>query len=473
MSPFELLSAASVGDLQLLQQLLDGGLSPEAGTPAGWTALHAAAMAGQLESMQLLLQRGAPVEAATLQGGYVPLHSAARAGQMGAMQLLLGAKAKVHAADHKGKIPLFHATLTGSVGSVQVLLDAGADASCPLRMAAWHGHYQLVRLLISRGANVNQRSQCKLQEPVLHVAARRGPTEIVQELLAAGADVSAVDARPNRLTALHMAAQAGHHAYGIVQLLLAHGADVNATDGDGVPALQLAVYLGQAEVVKLLLAAGACVQHASLEKGLTALHRAAAGGNVEVTELLLSAGADIEARDRSRGSTPLHVATFLGHAAVACKLLAAGADVTALTDTGHTALMLTAQFGQLEVVQVLVASGADSQHALVDAARRAAVKGHGAIWAFLARKVHGMSPEALGECVAEMDIEVTSQALISEWEGAVERHEKILEAARRERADGESARQQAQKLFMQTALMKKQLVRSMSDREKAELVQMG
>jgi ankyrin repeat protein len=53
MSDFDLLSAASAGDLQ---QLLDGGSSPEAATSAGWTALHAAAMAGQLEAMQLLLQ---------------------------------------------------------------------------------------------------------------------------------------------------------------------------------------------------------------------------------------------------------------------------------------------------------------------------------------------------------------------------------------------------------------------------------
>jgi ankyrin repeat protein len=87
MSASELLAAASLGDLQLLVVLLDGGLSPEAATSGGWTALHAAAKAGQLEAMQLLIQRGAPVEARTLEG-YVPLHSAARAGQTSAMQPL-------------------------------------------------------------------------------------------------------------------------------------------------------------------------------------------------------------------------------------------------------------------------------------------------------------------------------------------------------------------------------------------------
>jgi hypothetical protein len=50
------------------------------------------------------------------------------------------------------------------------------------------------------------------------------------------------------------------------------------------------------------------------------------------------------------------------------------------------------------------------------------------------------------------------------WEGEVDLHEKILAAAKRERAEGETARQQAQQLLIQSALLLKQAERSRADR---------
>jgi ankyrin repeat protein len=225
----KLLSAASVGNLQLLQQLLDGGLSPDAATSGGWTALHAAAMAGQLEAMQLLIQRGAQVEGKTLQGCFAPLHSAARAGQTAAMQLLLGAKAEVDVADHKDGRPLHHASKAGTVGAVKVLLDAGADVAGALPTAAWHGHYQIVCFLIStKCPGVNELHLG------LYLLVRRWHMVSIQELLAAGADINTVGGK-HRITALHVAAEAGRD--GNVQLLLDNGADAKAATAAGKTAL--------------------------------------------------------------------------------------------------------------------------------------------------------------------------------------------------------------------------------------------
>jgi ankyrin repeat protein len=56
MSAEDLLTAASSGNIQQLQQLLGSRTSIATATAAGWTALHAAAMAGQLEVMQLLMK---------------------------------------------------------------------------------------------------------------------------------------------------------------------------------------------------------------------------------------------------------------------------------------------------------------------------------------------------------------------------------------------------------------------------------
>ena len=64
MSTAELLAAASVGNLALLQQLLGDGADPGAASAASYTALHAAAMGGHLHIIQLLVERGVAVDAA-------------------------------------------------------------------------------------------------------------------------------------------------------------------------------------------------------------------------------------------------------------------------------------------------------------------------------------------------------------------------------------------------------------------------
>jgi ankyrin repeat protein len=369
------------------------------------------------------------------------------------MQLLLAANAEVNAANSKGATPLVTANAAGHVGGVQVLLDAGADASGLLLRAASRGHYQIVRLLISSGADVNESTKCVDQFVPLYCAAQKGHLETVQELLAAGADVNTMVGSASSRNALHGAALAGHDV--MVQLLLDNGADAKVATGSGKTALDLAAQFGHIKVVKVFLAAVPDI----LGSDRAALHHAAGGGDVEVTELLLAAGANVAAKDAS-GNTPLHVAAAKGHAAVARQLLAAGADIHALVDNCLTPLKVAVHGGHLEVVDVLVSSGANSKKALVNAARQAVDDGHMAIWAFLAFKVQGRYPKAFSECVIRMNAVAASRAMAIGWKGEVDRHEKILEAARRERAAGEVARREAQHLIIQTALMQKQLERS-------------
>jgi ankyrin repeat protein len=389
------------------------------------------------------------------------------------MRLLLGAKAKVEAADNRGYDPASHAALTGDTDTVLVLLVAGAaPAGWILLWAARVGHDQMVRLLITRGANVNERSRCGFQFSALHLAARMGHLQVLQELLAAGADVEAMtNAGSKSHTPLCAAIMAGQE--GAVQLLLANGAEVNTPLSNGMSPLLVAANGGHAEVFKLLLAAGADVNYAYPNNNKTALHGAAAFGHVEITELLLSAGADIEAKAglNALNYTPLHEAAAKGHAAVARKLLDAGADIHAVARSpGNTPLNVAAEKGHLEVVELLLesllASGEDIGNDTALAARQAAHKGHMHLWAVLALKVQRMNPEQFTRCVVGFNPLAASRALIAGWEGEVKRHEEVLEAARRERAEGEAAREKAQQLIIQSALMQKQLERSRSELKK-------
>jgi ankyrin repeat protein len=93
--------------------------------------------------------------------------------------------------------------------------------------------------------------------------------------------------------------------------------------------------------------------------GMTALHWAAAQGDADLVSVLLYAGANIRATTRLGGYTPLHLASQSGSAAVIKALAAAGAGVSAPTSTGATPLMLAAAAGQLEAVNTLLDLKAD------------------------------------------------------------------------------------------------------------------
>jgi ankyrin repeat protein len=105
-----------------------------------------------------------------------------------------------------------------------------------------------------------------------------------------------------------------------VVALLNKGADANAADEEGGTALIAAAVGGHVEVAASLLAAGAVVNHEGRSKGWSALCVAAARGRLDVVSLLLKANADINHRTND-DSTPLILAAEAGQAEVVQLLL--------------------------------------------------------------------------------------------------------------------------------------------------------
>ena len=132
--------------------------------------------------------------------------------------------------------------------------------------------------------------------------------------------------------------------------------------------------------VRMLLQQGADV-NAAQSDGLTALHWAALNDDAEIVGLLLYAGATVRPLTRVGAYTPLHLASRAGHDAVARALLDGGADANQWTSTGVTALHFAAQANSSATIRVLVEHGADlnapdgfqSRTPLVFAASRNAV----------------------------------------------------------------------------------------------------
>ncbi len=142
--------------------------------------------------------------------------------------------------------------------------------------------------------------------------------------------------------------------------LLAAGAEVDGVGGGERTALDLAVHAGHTETVRVLLAAGADAQQKAGEYGdMTPLCLAATYGYTAVAELLLDAGASTAAQGRINYVPLVLAATAVkpGHLQTVDLLLRRGADINALMK-GRTPLEWAATFGQVDMVNQLLARGA-------------------------------------------------------------------------------------------------------------------
>ena len=161
----------------------------------------------------------------------------------------------------------------------------------------------------------------------IHTAAWDGDLAGVQAELDKGVDVNEADINFYNLAPLHYAAIHGQKE--IAELLIAAGADVSAnTTTRGTP-LHLVAFEGHKEIIELLIAEGADVNAIivsgplQFNVGDIALNFTTDG---EIAALLRKHGGMTSEELRS-GMTPLHLAAVNGHKEIVELLIAKGADV--------------------------------------------------------------------------------------------------------------------------------------------------
>ena len=220
--------------------------------------------------------------------------------------------------------------------------------------ACWGNHWEELESLLQGPQDPNT---CRDEgEAALYIAANEGHVECVNLLLEAMADVHHMQAT-NSETAVHSAAFHSHLE--VVKLLLEAGADKDAARPDGATALHFAAEHGNLELVHLMLEAGADrnMQMETWGGSMTALDWAAQGGHLDVARLLLGSAHEETCLRMCRSKTML-LAVQSWSVEIVRLLLDSGADKNfVMKDSGGWgALHHAAAYGALDMVRFLLDS---------------------------------------------------------------------------------------------------------------------
>lgn len=401
-----LMRASSYNHLDVVNALIDAHADVNLVTK-GHTALHSAC--GDPSGHPIvaaLLAVGALVDAPGATSS--PLSIAAAGGSVESMKLLISAGADINGSVYQGlPTPLYTSVLAGHTACAKLLLDAKADVNAygctsigkranPMSGALFIGHREMVKLLISAGADLTIRDY--RGATCLHMLAgnclpdgkwaRREATEmdgivpndvvnifkapsdypgVFKALVDAKADIAA--RTHDGLMPLHVAALSKNVE--AVNALLAAGADPNDTSDAISSALQVASNAGCLGAVSALIAAGADVNRVGRD-GATPLDGAICSDSADMVSALIAAGADVNRfssnpDDAVPDSTALDIARFRSNDAIIAILQGAGAiswlDMIAKT---NELLIDNADTGDIELNTELIdsASHGDREDAL-------------------------------------------------------------------------------------------------------------
>ena len=193
-----MLDAAEAGDIKRLKSTLGYVRNINFVDNTRDTALHKAASGGYNDIVQLLLSKGASIEATNTRNN-TPLSLAVRYGQTSTVGLLLSKGASIDVTDKNNNTPLHCAASRGYTSTMELLLTKGAlieatnkGGNTPFHLAAGYDRTSIVELLLSRGVSIEATN--KDNNTPLHLAAKYSSnTRIVELLLSKGASIEAMN----------------------------------------------------------------------------------------------------------------------------------------------------------------------------------------------------------------------------------------------------------------------------------------
>ena len=330
--------------------------------PDGTTALHWAARQDDLATAEALIKAGADVKA-TNRYGITPMNLAATNGSAALIRMLLDAGVDPNTSTPGGETALMTAARTGKVDAVTLLLDRGAavnakdtvHAQTALMWAVLENHSDVVELLLQHGADINAHTK---------VTITKGEYVPARPAAASGNGIIRQRALPTPnggMTPLLFAIRDGNAT--MMRLLLDRGADLGQSSGNHTSPLLIALLNGQVGIATDLLNRGADPNAAD------DYHRAALFAAIDLRNFNHEKYGDLP----TDGRDPLELIKTL---------LKKDANPNLKTDTvpvhglmqfdaswvnfdGETPFVRAALSGDIEVMRLLLESGADPNIATV------------------------------------------------------------------------------------------------------------
>ncbi|GAA49883.1 transient receptor potential cation channel subfamily A member 1 [Clonorchis sinensis] len=349
------------GRPELVNLLLSRGADVNALDALGNTPVHLAVRACRVDILNLLISNGARLTTSN-RDGLQPVHLASELAFVAGLKRLLDYKdVEVDALDERGSTPLYHCFMLDSDECVRILLDRGTNiyhknafGSSVLHEAILQHAVKCVHLLFEHEIVKCLQDGLKRTKKLSSTLTAVEPVDQKKStsLLSRIGDWIGVGVPSSRRSSTLSTSSEPTSTSSLINLV----------DDEGFSPIHIAVNTGNMELIKACLDRGANVLAQDLA-GQTPLHYACTRGDLDCAKALLEHNPKYKARMISTvnrdGRGPIHLAAMYDHPNLIDYLLSQGAELNARDNKSMTPLLLAGSKGSVEASKHLVNIGAE------------------------------------------------------------------------------------------------------------------
>ncbi|XP_062570980.1 ankyrin-3-like [Saccostrea cucullata] len=355
-------STVIAGNVEIVKLLIEKGIHIESLNNKGETVLHVCCRRGKIKMINYLVNNNENLLDIKDPDGGTALHSACKFGDKKVVSLLIRKGANINSLTKSGKSVLHNACLNGKFDACKYLIDNYQQilnvkdklGNTALHDAAFGGNVEIVKLLIEKEMNV--KTLRNNGETVLHLCCRGGNLDLCKYLLNKYSFLREI--RDNEgCTVLHSACKSGN--VDLFSYLAANGLDIKALTKNGANVLHIACLHSSYKIFEYLF--NNCLQLLDIsdKQGRSVLDNAVIGGNIAIVKKLIDNELSVGSV-RKNNETLLHFCCREGKLKMCKFLVNKCRHLLLLRDKqGKTVLHSACEGGSVETCSFLLEKGMD------------------------------------------------------------------------------------------------------------------